>query len=246
MSTTPTTASRGVAREVRNRIQRGGERVWAYEDFADLPWGAVARVLSRMAGPEGLQRLSKGVYYRSRPTPFGPSLPSAAAVSQLAGRAAPVFPSGVAAANRLGLTTQTPARGELATTATSLPRKLVGEKTVVHARRPAAWASLSQDDAALLDVLRQRGRSSELSPQDTITRTLQLLAEADRFRRLAKVALTEPPRVRAMLGALGEELGTHPEELLLLRSTLNPLSRFDFGSFTGLPHARAWQAKGPK
>lgn len=243
---TSSTAARGVAARVRGRIQAGGERVWVYEDFADLSFGAVARVLSRLAALGELQRLSKGVYYRSRLTPFGPSRPSTSVISQLAERHAPLFPSGIAAANRLGFTTQAAARGELATTATSLPRKLVGEQTIVHARRPPAWAKLTQDEAALLDVLRQRGRSSDLSPQDTIQRTLELLGKPERFRRLAKVALTEPPRVRALLGALGEELGRAPAELRRLRATLNPLSRFDFGVFVGLKQARAWQAKGAK
>ena len=98
-------------------------------------------------------------------------------------------------------------------------------------------------DAALLDFLRRGGRSSELSPQQTIRRLVSLLRDDGRFERLLKVADTEPPRVRALLGALGEELGKKPRALESLRASLNRLSRFDFGVLTALPAARRWQAK---
>jgi hypothetical protein len=104
-------------------------------------------------------------------------------------------------------------------------------------------ASLSAKDAALLDFLRQGDRFSELAPQETIQRTLALLSEPGRFTRLLKVAEKEPPRVRALLGALGEQLGKNPKLLRSLRMTLNPSSRFDFGVLTALTNARSWQAK---
>ena len=59
-----------------------------------------------------------------------------------------------------------------------------------------------------------------------------------------KVIDSEPPRVRAMVGAIGEEIGKKPAALHRLRSSLNPLSRFDFGMLAGLTNAGSWQAKG--
>lgn len=232
-----------VAALVRQRIEDGGERLWRLEDFRDLPFAAVAQALSRLTRAGEIERLSKGVYYRARKTAFGKSRPNPAAIQQLAARRKRLYPSGIAAAALLGFTTQTAGRHELATSALSLPRKLVGQDTVVHARRPEAWARLSETDAAILDFLRRAGRTSELSPQETVDRTLGLLAERGRYRRLLAVADTEPPRVRAMLGALGQELGRPTRELRQLRDSLNPSSRFDFGMLAGLKHAWAWQAK---
>ncbi|MBX3497564.1 MAG: hypothetical protein KF769_15120 [Parvibaculum sp.] len=231
------------AETVRRRIDRGGERLWRLEDFRDLPFTAVAQALSRLARAGEIERLSKGVYYRSRQTAFGRSRPNPSAVRQLATRKRRLFPSGIAAANLLGFTTQSASRGELATSASSVPRKLVGPDAVVHTRRPEAWSRLTEMEAALLDFLRRGGRTSELSPEETIRRTLMLLREHGRYRRLADIAETEPPRVRALLGALGEQLGSHPKAVSRLRESLNPLSRFDFGLFTDLPNAKAWQAK---
>lgn len=242
-SSTLKAPSSRAASAVRTRIERGGERLWRLEDFRDLPFMAVAQALSRLARAGQIERLSKGTYYRSRQTAFGRSRPNPASIQRLAGHGKPLFPAGIAAANLLGFTTQTSARGELATSASSLPRKLIGPDAVIHTRRPATWKGLSETDAAFLDFLRRAGRTSELSPEATIRRAISLLSETGRYLRLAGIAETEPPRVRALLGALGERLGNHPKAVAKLRESLNPLSRFDFGVFAGLPNARAWQAK---
>lgn len=238
----PSTPAR-VATLVRERISRSGDRLWRFEDFQDLPLPAVAKALSRLAKEGVVERLSKGTYYRPRPTAFGPSKPLPAALHRMAARHKPCFPSGLAAANLLGFSTQAASRMEVATTAGSLPRKLIGDDAIVHTRRPHAWALLPAREAALLDFLRQAGRHSELPPEETLRRTLALLGRRGCFERLVRAADSEPPRVRALLGALGEQLQRGRGTLMRLRASLNPLSRFDFGAFAGLPNAKQWQAK---
>jgi hypothetical protein len=238
-----TPGKRKTARLVRDRIDQGGERIWRLSDFQDLPFAGTARALSRLAADGVIERLSKGVYYRSRTTTFGKSLPNPAAIQQLASKNGAVFPSGITAANLLGFTTQTARRGEVATSGFTLPRKLLGPDTVVHTRRPEAWIGLSDEDAAMLDFLRRAGKTSELPAHQTIRRTMSLLSEKGRFYRLLKIAATEPPRARGLLGALGEQIGVKPSILASLRATLNPLSRFEFGIFSALPNAASWQAK---
>ena len=158
-STSP--RSRNVTGQVRQRIERQAERLWRLDDFRDLPFAAVAQALSRLNRQGFIQRTSKGVYYRSRDTAFGKSRPNPKAMRGLAGRRNAMFPSGMAAASHLGFTTQTPSRGEIATSAGSLPMKLVGESTIVHfpptgyvvpslrdgcgdARLSAAWGSVQR------------------------------------------------------------------------------------------------------
>lgn len=240
---TPSTDSGQITKWVSQRIERGGERLWRFDDFRDAPVSAVAQALSRLSRQGKLERLSKGVYYRARQTALGKSLPNPAVMQQLASRNKTVFPSGIAAANFLGFTTQAAGRGEVATSGFSLPRKLLGKDTVVHTRRPEAWTGLSEADAALLDFLRRGGKTSELSPEETARRTVALFRERGRFDRMLKIAASEPPRVRAMLGAIGEEIGERPTALKRLRASLNPVSRFEFGMLKGLSHAGRWQAK---
>ena len=234
--------SRRVTGLVRKRIEHGGERLWRLRDFNDLSFAAVAQALSRLNRAGMIERLSKGVYYHSRQTALGKSRPNPSLIQKLVSGKR-VFPSGIAASNLLGFTTQNANKLEISTNGLSLPRKLVGHHAIIHTRRPEAWSNLEENDVALLDFLRKGGRTSELSPKDTIHRTLRLLSENGRFERLFKVSAFEPPRVKALLGALGEQLGKNPTILRRLKEYLNPFSKFDFGLFADLKTAGKWQAK---
>lgn len=225
---------------IRRRIERRGERFWRVSDFNDLPPRTVARVLARLAEAGVVERPRHGLYYRSRPTVVGPSIPSATAVTGHA-VGAPLHAAGLSAANILGLTTQNPVRPELATPAANPPGVL--GNAVVHTRRPPSRARLNDMEGALVELLRTRARYSDLGPVGTTQRLLRILGTGDTFDRVARVALDEPPRVRAMLGALGEELQAKPRILKRLRDSLNPLSTFDFGLLRDLPSAKKWQAR---
>jgi hypothetical protein len=79
------------------------------------------------------------------------------------------------------LSTQNAVRGEFATTAASVPRKILGTHARIHISRPADWNSLSPTNAALLDLLRSRGKFSELSNAQTQQRLLDYLRQGDCF-----------------------------------------------------------------
>ena len=80
------------AEAVRSRIESGGERVWRLADFDGLPFTAVAQTLSRLARQGAIQRLGKGLYFRPRPTAFGPSRPNTALIRGLPIRERKSFP----------------------------------------------------------------------------------------------------------------------------------------------------------
>ena len=82
-----------------------------------------------------------------------------------------------------------------------------------------------------------------MSPKETVNKLLKHFHEAGRFKHLLQIAITEPPRVRALLGAIGQQLGYSEKQLSGLRKSLNPLSRFDFGLLIALKYARQWQSK---
>ena len=233
-------------KNVRARIENGGERLWRLDDFSGLPSGAVAQALSRLSRTGLIRRLSKGTYYRAGESSFGKTLPNPIALRAISAQKKAMFPAGISAANLLGFTTQASARGEASTSYASLPRKLIGPELVIHTRRPEAWANLSETEAAILDFIRRGGSTSELPPLDTIRRLSDLLSKPKTYARLLGVAASEPPRARAILGALGERIGADRKKLAELRATLNPLSKFDFGVFAAMPNARDWQAKGAR
>lgn len=234
------TDSSSVAERVRRRINSSPDRLWKAADFRDLPVGAVAASLSRMHRGGSLSKARHGVYYRPRPTVVGPSRPTREALVAKVARD-PLVPSGLTASALLGFTTQTPATLEYATTATNAPSGL--DRAIVHTRRPARRRMLSTREAAILEFLRDRGASSDLLPEETVSHLLKLVGSGDIYKRLVAVADSEPPRVRAMLGSVGEEIGAPDEQLRKLRAGLNPLSRFDFGKLRALPSASGWYAR---
>jgi Family of unknown function (DUF6088) len=227
---------------IRQRILAGGERFWNHQDLADYPPATVAKTLTQLVKEGILQRISKGHYYHPRPTRFGYSQPVRSELPYQLTQTR-VYPAGVNAANLLGFTTQNAIDGTFATTASSLPTAWLGQRAKLFTRRPSTWENLSATEAALLDFLRSRGEWSDLSPPETIEQLLNHFRVPGRFDRLVAIAHAEPPRVRAMLGAIGQELKHAKDLLQQLRMGLNPYSRFEFGKLSSLWYAQEWQAK---
>ncbi|MDB9312848.1 DUF6088 family protein [Spirulina sp. CS-785/01] len=238
----PATGS-SVAAQVRQRIHNNGEQYWQTKDFADLSApAAVTKALSRLATDGTIQRISKGIYYHPRQTRFGKSRPSQSGLHRLL-EGYTLHPAGITASSLLGFTTQNSPAGEFATTARSIPRKLLGERVKLYTNRPKTWENLSPKEAAILDFLRQKGQLSDLSPEQTKQLLLEHFQKQSCYPKLVKIALEEPPRVRAILGAIGQELGCNYSSLKQLKNNINPQTRFDFGVLRCLKYAKDWQAK---
>jgi hypothetical protein len=227
---------------IRQRILAGGERFWNHQDLADYPSATIAKTFTQLVKEGTLQRISKGHYYHPRPTRFGYSQPVRSELPYQLTQTR-VYPAGVNAANLLGFTTQNAIDGTFATTANSLPTAWLGQRAKLFTRRPSTWENLSAIEAALLDFLRSRGEWSDLSPAETNEQLLNHFRVPGRFERLVAIAHAEPPRVRAMLGAIGQELKYSKDLLQQLRMGLNPYSRFEFGKLSTLWYAQEWQAK---
>lgn len=225
---------------IESRVVDSGERFWRHDDFAQLPAAAVSQALSRLQRRGELTRVRKGLYYRSRGTVLGRSQPSQTAVARHAMKHA-THPAGATAANLLGLSTQNPAVAQYATVASDPPCHLKGLR--LHVRRPRSREGLTELEGAVLETLRERAQSSELEPEATKEQLLALIRREGMYGRLAAAGLEEPPRVRAMLGAIGQELSADPALIGSLRASLNRLSRFDFGMLRTLRHAGEWQAR---
>jgi hypothetical protein len=250
------TRDQSVAHAVRARIERGGaDRLWTYADFAALDRTAVAAALSRLARAGALARVRRGVYYRPKTTLFGASRPEPEALVDAVLRArgeAPV-PSGVGEYSRLGLTTQASSAVTRAT-GRRIPRGAVpGVRLHARARPLAAQKGIRPEERTALDALRDIARIPDAHPASVLRRigTLFRSGQLD-YDRLARFAMVEPPRVRALLGALGEELRrahagrrVPTRAIERLRESVNPLTRFAIpGAREALPHAAdAWRIK---
>ena len=227
---------------IRQRILSGGERFWNHQHLSDYPPATIAKTFTQLVKEGVLQRISKGHYYHPRPTRLGYSQPVRSELPFKLTQTR-VYPAGVNAANLLEFTTQNAIDGTFATTASSLPTAWLGQRAKLFTRRPSTWENLSATEAALLDFLRSRGEWSDLSPSETNLQLLNHFRVPGRFERLVAIAHAEPPRVRAMLGAIGQELKYFKDLLQQLRTGLNPYSRFEFGKLSTLWYAQEWQAK---
>ena len=235
-----------VARIVLGRIERGGkDRLWTYKDFADLPSLAVAAALSRLAKKGDIRRIRKGVYYVPRATRFGTTNPDPATVAAavLTRRGIAWNPTGLAAYNRLGLTAQVSP-----TTTFAVGRKVrlasAGSSIRLSLRPAAVVRSASADERAVLDALRDLREIPDTTPENIIARIADLFrSNRISFERVARFARREPPRVRAVLGAIGRSIAADPNVLKVLKGSLNPMTHFSLGLSDKLETAREWNIR---
>jgi hypothetical protein len=225
------------------RAKLSGKSLLRAEDLKGATPAAASKALARLAKQGVLTRVGKGLYFAPKETLIGKSKPSetSIALKRLEGK---TRPTGASAANILGLSTQVPARPQLIAY-TSNPPKNAGAARI-KLRRTSSLHPLPTLEGALLEFIRARGTTAETSSSESIRRLRELLTSqlsASRLRGLREAALAEPPRVRAILGALLAYAELHESLWEPLKTSLNPLTRFDFGLFSELPNAREWQAK---
>ena len=228
---------KSTASAVLRAVMGNTDRVFTQADFGELPRTAVSLALSRLAKQGVLSKVARGVYYRPRQTVLGESKARQGSVELLLLEGA--RPTALSAASLLGFSTQQPSRHSYAISQRDPITRLNGVRMV----RMRPEHDLSVEEGALLEFIRDRAAWSELSDRETLSKLKRLLKGQTRFDRLALAARTEPPRVRAILGALGELSGARKRSLQQLRSSLNPTSRYDFGRLRGLPNAKSWWAK---
>jgi len=147
----------------RIRTKRRG---WVFtpKNFADIGTrAAIDQTLSRLARKGTIRRLDRGLYDYPKQHPALGALSPAAddlaqAVAAKTGNIA--FPSGAAAANLLGLSTQVPAKPVYLTNGPSRTRK-IGNRTIVlkHARVPIV-RGLSNKANFMLQALSYLGKNN--------------------------------------------------------------------------------------
>jgi hypothetical protein len=243
-------STNSIATKVRKRIEAGGEdRLWSYPDFRGLPTLAVAAALSRLSkGPDSLlRRVRRGVYYVPKKTRFGESKPELDAVMAhlLRLRGIAYAPTGTAAYNGLGLTTQISPK---ITYRVNRPVRSVDpgrhffNVRLVGIRPSYEVEGLSSSELAALDALKDLGRIPDATPAETIARIMDLIRSGRlSLRRLVRLARHEPPRVRALVGAIASHLGS--KSATGLKRSLNPLSSFTLNVASVLPNAAEWQIR---
>jgi hypothetical protein len=246
-----------IAHSVRSRILNGaGDRFWTYADFPHHARMPVAATFSRLTKEGVIRRLRRGIYYRPRNSIVGASRPDPEALVDkvLHLRGAKPLASGLGQYNRFGFTTQMSSAITRAVRRPVSGNLLPGIPVYFSARPLDRQRGIRPDERTVLDALRDLARIPDATPGDVLLRLKTLLRTGClNFERLARYALAEPPRVRALLGAIGEDIrneGGKTHGLVLLRSlaalraALNPLSDYDVpGASAALAHGSAWRIR---
>jgi uncharacterized protein DUF6088 len=244
-------SANSTATKVRRLIERGGEdRLWSYPDFSKLPTLAVAAALSRLSKlPNPLvTRVRKGIYYVPKKTMFGLTKPDLSRVLEhvMKHRGVEISPTGLDAYNGLGLTSQVSSKIKYRI---RRPSRTVGPGSHFFAESvrmspPYRKLGVATSEFTALDALKDLHKIPDATPDEVLGRIVSHVSSGRlSFSRLARLASHESPRVRALVGAIGDRVGKSSAVTSSLKKSLNPLTTFKLNLGKSLPNAATWHIR---
>ena len=203
---------------------------------------ALVRALSRLVANGNIRKIAKGRYYKPKQTVFGTLKPPVTEVvkdllernGRLVG-----YMTGTAAFAQLGLTTQITSSVTIGTNKYRRPLKR-GEYTISFIVQPNAITQENIPLLLILDALKLLREIPATPPDDCVRgvgRLIAALSEDDR-ERLAALVENYAPYVRALLGAVLDNLGA---DTYGLRATLNGVTTYKLPvTAQALPTKSTW------
>lgn len=237
-----------ISKIVKERVSTLPEgSVISFSDFGDLDnLQAVALCLSRLKKSGILEKLEKGKYYIPKKTKFGTLGPSDNSIlNELLSSEGEVdsYISGVAAYNRLGLTTQIP--NEVTIVGSKYNRKAqVGKLKVKYVKGKAPVTKSTVILLQVLDALNDIKKIPDTNINDSIKKlkAIILTLQITQKKKLIKLSQYYRPSVQALTGVILEEDGL--KEAISLKDKLNPLTKFKLNiSKEVLPLQESWNLK---
>jgi hypothetical protein len=203
---------------------------------------AVVTALARLTKKNVLVRVRRGLYLKPKQSKLGTLPPSREAViSAITQKGSKSYLSGLSAFNRLGLTTQVPNVFTLKGGATNTKIKIGGTRIEIKAgKSPKSIKDIPL--LMLLDSMREIKKIPDTSVEDSLQILKGKIGSLDLGQKLKLIdlALEDKPMVRAILGAILDEL--NPELTTRLAESMNPLTSFILGE-TSLKFEKKWKIK---
>ncbi|MGI6319736.1 MAG: DUF6088 family protein [Bacteroidales bacterium] len=223
--------------------------MFKYEQLAIAPeeFSAAAKAIERLIAKDIIKRASTGIFYKPQKTIFGELKPNEQEILKLylfeKGKRI-AYITGTSLYNRLGLTTQIPNNIKIA----SRNKRITISMGNVNASPAKSYVDVNDKNfylLELLDALKDFKKIPDLDKNSAIKILSQKLKELNltEIKLLIKCGLAYPPRVRAFLGALLENIKTETG-LTVLKTSLNPVSEYDYGiDKKQLPNMKNWNIK---
>lgn len=237
----------GIARDIRKRIDKFPlGKTFGYDDLgiAREDYLTAAKALERLQTSGILKKISKGKFYKPEQTVFGELKPTN--LEQLRpylfenGKRV-AYITGISLYNQMGLTTQVANRIKIA----SRKRRIYIKRGALQAGAVKSYADVSETNYQLLGILDALKDIKQI-PDSTVVNSVKILSRlikeqnASQLKELIKLALLYPPRVRALLGAILDNMDNNIETSKL-KDGLNPLTKFRLGlNQKDLPTIKNW------
>ena len=236
-----------LASEIRTRINKFPEgKTFGYSDLliAKEDYVTAAKALERLQKEGLIKKMSKGVFYKPKQTVFGELKPDYTEMLRpylFENGKRVAYETGYSLYNRLKLTTQMAFRIKIA----SRDRRISVNKGALKIDTVKSYVDVTDANyklLELLDALKDIKRIPDASPDNSIVILSSLINKLSdkQIAEIIKYALSYPPRVKALLGAVLENINNQVSTSKLKQS-LNPLTKFELGiKKSNLPTINNW------
>ncbi len=236
-----------VAEQIRNTILNLPESIpFGYTDLGIEPndFLSAAKALERLRKKGMIKKVSKGVFYIPRKTIFGELGPDSNGLLErylFEDGKRVAYETGFSLYNRLGLTTQMAFKIKIATK----KNPITINHGTLQVSSVKSYADITEQNYQLLgylDALKDIKRIPDCSVKQAVKRMSFLIKDLTPKEKneIIQYALFYPARVRALLGAILENLNLKID-LDKLKSSLNPLTRINLSiKEIDLPTIKNW------
>lgn len=236
-----------LASQIRTRINKFPEgKTFGYSDLliAKEDYVTAAKALERLQKEGLIKKMSKGVFYKPKQTVFGELKPDYTEMLRpylFENGKRVAYETGYSLYNRLKLTTQVAFRIKIA----SRDRRISVNKGALKIDTVKSYVDVTDANyklLELLDALKDIKRIPDASLDNSIVILSSLINKLSdkQIAEMIKYALSYPPRVKALLGAVLENINSQANTSKL-KQNLNPLTKFELGiKKSNLPTINNW------
>jgi hypothetical protein len=222
-------------------------KTFGYDDLciAKEEYTTAAKALERLQKKGLIKKVSKGVFYKPKQTVFGELQPDYDELLRpylFENGKRVAYETGTTLYKRLGLTSQMPFRIKIA----SRGKRITINRGTLKASAVKSYAEVTNSNyevLGLLDAFKDIKRITDCSVDQAVSRLSAILKELSekQIALLIRYALVYPPRVRALVGAVLQNIGYKGIGLDILKRSLNSLSTIKLGiKETSLPTKNDW------
>jgi len=223
-----------IAQQIYKRIEKMADGVtFKYSELGVDPeqYEAAIKALVRLQEKGVINRMAKGLYYKPKQSLFGELQPSDEELLRpylFDGKKRFAYITGISLYNRMGLTTQVAHVIKVA----SRGRRVITKIGNIEIKAVKSYVDVTNDNVSyleFLDALKDFKSIPDLDRKMAIRLLEDRLEEFIDRKKLIKIALEYPSRVRAFLGALLCVVKSDEKNVTKLRDSLNYVTIYKLG-----------------